>query len=300
MKWYLYLVTFQLKSPLHIGFHKVGYLLRTRPYVPAKPIWGALTAKLTRALALENYEKVGDFLKKAMRFGYFYVSDGEYVFLPHYTEEGLNFGNLTQVDFESRFITSYISTGIEPSTLAAEEGMLHEVEFISANIIDGGRPVFFKGLVWAREFSRGDMVVRLEEDEIVIVKDGIQSKFSEIADILQVGGDRKYGFGLFRLKEMKKVNGKDLKSTDFIGMWEETEDREVKITLTENQYIWAHVKHHPKLEIKGNIEPIVGRDWDSKGAGRKLSSHGLYWSPGSILLGGETFIIKDFGLWEIR
>ena len=50
--------------------------------------------------------------------------------------------------------------------------------------------------------------------------------------------------------------------------------------------------------MKGLIEPVVGRDWEEKGAGRKLKSYGLFWSPGSILIKEATFRIMEYGLWK--
>ncbi|MHA1713022.1 MAG: hypothetical protein ACTSW4_03110 [Candidatus Ranarchaeia archaeon] len=69
--------------------------------------------------------------------------------------------------------------------------------------------------------------------------------------------------------------------------------------LKESNPIWAHVNHTTDLKIKGSTESLVGRDWDSKGAGRKLSNYGLYWTPGSILMESKTIeITKVYGLWE--
>ena len=155
MSWYLYSLTFKLKSPMHIGFHKVMHLFRTRSYVPAKPFWGALTARLTRMLESDNYKEVGEFLKKTMRLSYLYIYDKEtnVIFIPKYTDEGLKFGNLPEkelllIEFEKKFISSLTSTSIEPYSFTAEEGMLHEVEFISPYTMDGGKQVFLKGLLW--------------------------------------------------------------------------------------------------------------------------------------------------------
>lgn len=92
MSWHLYVLEFQLKAPVHVGFHKVMHLFRTRPYVPAKPMWGAITAKLTKELKIHNYERVGNFLNRAMRFGYFYLSDDNDVYIPKYTKNGIVFG----------------------------------------------------------------------------------------------------------------------------------------------------------------------------------------------------------------
>jgi len=302
MNWHLYSLTFRLKSPLHIGFHKVMHFFRTRLYVPAKPFWGALTAKLTQSLKLTSYKEIGESLKKIVRFGYFYLYDGNDIFIPKYTDNGLRFGNLLQIEFEKRFISSVASTSIEPYSFAAEEGMLHEVEFISPYKIrkenEKPKPVFLKGLLWISEKSEEKLVVQINENNFSI--DGkIEVTFSDLADTLQIGGERKYGFGQLKLVELIKVNDQDLERLGFKGTWKEEEDG-IGLELKKDEFIWSHAKYNSELRIKGNIEPIVGRDWSDKGAGRELRSHGLCWVPGSILLEAKTFkITTDFGIWEV-
>ena len=303
MNWHLYSLTFKLKSPLHVGFHKVMHLFRTGAYVPARPFWGALTAKLARRLKSSNYREVGEFLKKVIRFGYLYLSDGDDVFLPMYTDEGLKFGNLSQIEFEKRFISSLASTPIEPYSFATEEGMLHEVEFISPYEIhkenEEPKPVFLKGLLWVSEESKEKLVVQINGNNFSITDGKIEVTFSDLADTLQIGGERKYGFGQLKLVELIKVNDQDLERLGFKGTWKEEEDG-IRLELKKDEFIWSHAKYNSELRIKGNIEPIVGRDWSDKGAGRELRSHGLCWVPGSILMGGKTFkITEDFGLWEV-
>lgn len=298
MGWQLYSLTFQLSSPLHVGFHKVMHLFRTRAYLPAKPFWGALTAKLTPQLQLTDYEKVGSFLRIVMRFGYFYLSDGSEIFLPQYTEEGLKYGSLSQIVFEKRFISSMASTPIESFSLTAEEGMLHEVEFVNPYTIDDGKPVFLKGLLWVSEFSEEGLSVELKDDSFSVKYKDIEVKFTELLDILQVGGERKYGFGKLKLKKIENVNEKNLRYLGFPGKWKQN-GNEINLEFKKGESIWSHAKHTPDLRIKGNIEPIVSRDWSNKGAGKELKLHGLYWSPGSILTEDKSFkISKDFGLWE--
>ncbi|MCD6238983.1 MAG: hypothetical protein J7K51_06635 [Thermotogae bacterium] len=299
MSWQLYSLTFRLKSPLHIGFHEVMLLSRTRPYVPAKPFWGALTAKLTRRLGLTDYEKIGEFLKKAMRFSYFYPSVGDKVYAPFYTEEGLKFGDLTQIDFEKCFLSSLTSAAIEPDSLTAEDGMLHEIEFLSPYTMNG-KPVFLKGLLWVSDFSEGKLFIEFKDEGFLIVRDGNRIEFSELVDTLQVGGERKYGFGLLKIKgRPKKENNDELEDLGFFGKWQ-GKTSEILLKIKKNQPIWSHVKCANDLRIKGSLEPVMGRDWDSaKGAGRKLSSYGLCWVPGSVLTEEVTFkVTQDFGLWE--
>lgn len=116
--------------------------------------------------------------------------------------------------------------------------------------------------------------------------------------MLQIGGERKYGFGQLKLENLVEVNDQNLESLGFNGRWEEDKE-EIRLELKKDESIWSHVKYNSDLKIKGSIEPVVGRDWGNKGAGRKLKSHGLCWVPGSVLLEDKTFkITEDFGLWE--
>jgi len=292
------------------------HLFRTRAYVPAKPFWGALTAKLTRKLKSSNYREVGEFLRKAMRFGYFYFYDKNknIIYLPKYTDKGLRFGNLkereqpkskelSQIEFEKRFISSLASTSIEPYSFTAEEGMLHEVEFISPYEThkenEEPKPVFLKGLLWVSERSEEKLKVQINEDNFSITDGKNDVKFSDLANTLQIGGERKYGFGQLKLEELIEVNDQDLDNLGFKGRWKEDKD-EIRLELKRNEFIWSHVKYDSDLKIKGSIEPIVGRDWSDRGAGRELRSHGLCWVPGSILMEDKTFkIMEEFGIWEV-
>jgi len=296
------------------------HLFRTRAYVPAKPFWGALTAILTRRLKRSDYEKVGEFLKKIMRFGYLYLSinDDEnknIIYIPRYTDEGLRFGNikekqLSQIEFEKKFISSLASTSIESYSFTAEEGMLHEVEFISPYEIhrenEESKSVFLKGLLWICERSEEEMKVQINEDNFSITDGKNDVKFFDLANTLWIGGERKYGFGQLKLEELIEVNDQDLDHLGFKGKWKEDKD-EIRLELKRDEFIWSHAEYDSGLKIKGSIEAVVGRDWKEKdynkdeqfGAGKKLTLHGLCWVPGSILMEDKTFkITEEFGIWE--
>jgi len=275
------------------------HFYRTRPYVPGKPLWGAITAKLTPLLGLNDYLKVGEFLKKAIRPGYLYIESnkrGE-LYYPKYTEKGLMYGLLSQYEFEKRFISSMASTAIEAQSLTAEDGMLHEVEFINPYTIDDEKPVFMSGFIWVREFSENDISL-LTKDKVIITCNGKKVEFNDqLANRLQLGGERKYGFGLVELHKITEV--KDSKFNLLPGEWKE-ENGEVCISLKRGDPIWAHVHHFENLKIKGDIELLVGREWDpDKGAGQKPpKSSGLCWTPGSILCEDRTFKVDEFGIWR--
>ncbi|GIW70798.1 MAG: hypothetical protein KatS3mg102_0340 [Planctomycetota bacterium] len=51
MSWSLFRWTWQLESPLYVGMPPAGSLNRCRLYVPARALWGAVTAEIARAAA---------------------------------------------------------------------------------------------------------------------------------------------------------------------------------------------------------------------------------------------------------
>jgi hypothetical protein len=278
------------------------HFYRTRPYVPGKPLWGALTAKLTPLLGLNDYLKVGEFLKKAIRPGYLYPyiesnKKGE-LYYPKYTEKGLMFGLLSQYEFEKRFISSLASTAIEAQSLTAEERTLHEVEFISPYTINNGKPVFMSGFIWVREFSENEISLSIKNNsKVIIICKGKEVEFEcQLANRLHLGGERKYGFGFVELHKITEVE--DSKFNELPGDWKE-ENGEVFISIKKDDPVWAHLPYFNSIKLKGNIEPLVGRDWnDNTGAGKKLEQLGLFWSPGSILLEDRTFKVDEFGIWR--
>ena len=66
-----YRLVFQIKSPLHIGWRRIGNLMQTQYYVPGRSFWGAVTANLTRWLGETNYRKIGEWVKKTSPFWLF-------------------------------------------------------------------------------------------------------------------------------------------------------------------------------------------------------------------------------------
>lgn len=296
MPWDLYESTFRLKSPLHIGFHKISLISRTRPYVPGKLIWAALTARLTPMLGINNYQTVGQFLKQSIRYGYFYLFVDEKLYFPIYTEEGLKFGKLQQNEFEKKFISSMTSTAIQPQTLTAEEGMLHEIEFINPYTIDDGNKVYLKGLLWIKDIKGSEINISKEDGSVIFHREQ-KVVTLEKGFYLQIGGERRYGFGLIELAEIKKISGSDLSPFN-LGKWQE-QNGEVIISLDKGSPVLGHVKYSNNLNIKGDLELIVRRDWDNeKGAGKLLKAEGLFWMPGSILVEDKNFKVIDLGFWE--
>jgi hypothetical protein len=77
MSWTLHRWTWVLNGPLFVGFAPSGSLNRCRIYVPARTVWGAVTAEAARQAAQgePHYKGVGDQLRNDARFTYLYPAE---------------------------------------------------------------------------------------------------------------------------------------------------------------------------------------------------------------------------------
>ena len=188
MSWNCYKITLEAKSPIYIGYGaKLGIVAKTRYYILAKHVWAALTNVLAQKHN-EDYKIVGDALKTRTRFSYFYIKQGDTVLAPKYADsEGLKFGNLSVEAFEQQFISSFGATAMEKTQKSAEDGSLHEVEFIKP--MAQGKPVLFEGYI----FSDSEQIQ-------------IGSKSLDVQQLkgleIQVGGERSYGFGKVKIVDI--------------------------------------------------------------------------------------------------
>jgi len=306
MTWRAYRLVYQAKSPIHIGWHTLGYINLTRYYIPGRTMWGAFTANLVRAQENKDqgqYEKIGKLLRTNIIMSYFFPAlDEDHPLLPEYTDEGIKFGCndngghiYSSEEFERLFISSYGQTAVVPDSNTAEDTSLHESEFI-AHVINENKhekPVYFVGYIFINDQANIDgNSVGWEEKEINL-KDAISEIF--------VGGDRTYGWGRLVLDEMKTQT---LEKTDnnFFNCRIKLDVSEgwPTVTIPKNGPIPAHLNINSNMKIKGDIEPLVGRAWgtveynDDKGnvvgrhgAGQlieRLSAHNnLFWLPGSVI-----------------
>jgi hypothetical protein len=308
MGWRAYEIVFKLESPLHIGYHKVGLIQRTRFNITGKAMWGAATARMAR-LQMERlrtrdesiYEQYGELFKKKLIFGYFFPAleaDGFSIRVPKYKKNGVRYGLegrlLKEEEFEFKFIRSYVSTAISVEQNTAEEGTLHEIEFISPHTFDRGEQVYFIGHLFVSEEIEG---YRLTDDSITI--DGF-SLFDQVLRFLQVGGERRYGFGKLAFYNKKKVK-------DLFGLQLSLHHSHPEVILRKGEYILAHLEV-ADISVRGAIEPVVGREWrirkggnGAEGAGRELTPAKICFVPGTEVLEDEVPCkIGEFGIWSKR
>lgn len=337
MIWKCYLTIFKAESPIHIGYRQVGILKTTRYYITGRAIWGAITANLTRALfdnpSPEDYQAVGNFVKDNIKTTYFYpaiekdkvenlnelskVEVNNYlVFLPEYAEEGLKFGELGKEKFEQIFVGSFVSTAIDVTSKTAEEGSLHEFEFIKNKVRIGKSSVdvYWVGYIFVNcnetkakscegKKERKEYNVKISEEncdiKITFKNKEVESNVSfkkEVLNILFVGGERNYGLGKLELLSgfPKRTENKVFDKFEFKAPDE-------KITFENLNLAISHIKlDKAELLERGEIEPLVGLEWNEKGAGQKISNTEICIAPGSIFKSEIPCYINDYGILKIN
>jgi hypothetical protein len=302
MSWQAFQLTLVVLSNIHVGYQKIGNVQRTRPYVPGRNLWAALTACLTRgaaagefsipSIASSDYEAMGDKVSKELVFTYFYPAgpDGQ-PFYPCHTANGVRYGvaKLTPEQCAWRHLGVYASTSLDHTRGAAEDGSLHEVEFLAsytrADENGPGYPVRLVGYV--------------------LVSDECKLPWQKALTRVQLGGERRYGWGRVALRgepeSMEKVFNFDIilnRSTP-------------KVEIPANSYLPAHAlaaEHTDRAgtysalteaDISGPLEPLVGREWDQvRGAGQRLSAARICWVPGSVAKRDLVLKIGAYGILE--
>ncbi len=281
MTWTAYLVTFKLLSPIHIGWHKLGNLQRTRPYITGRSLWGALTARLTRESNSYEYEGFGRKVDSQLAFTYFYPStEPDTVELWPWRDEREEWDR-----FAWTFLGSYASTALENGR-SSEAGSLHETEYIAPRT-RAGEPVFLVGYFFEKD------VCRLE--------------WKKALGKLQLGGERGYGWGrvkLVRLQKCEEANsvvcfGYEFKGEQAYPLLQApkvagaTEDSKEKIRLL------AHTYANDADGTRGTLEPLIGRETtDRTSFGKLVTRAAICWAPGSKAEQGESFHIREKGIWE--
>jgi hypothetical protein len=293
MHWNAYLVLFRLLSPLHIGWRKVGNLQQTRPYLPGRNLRGALAARLTRDFGeKQDYQETEEKIDKFLRFTYFYpaaLTDIQ----KFYSElvAGTDFKKTDWLwpwkdpeKFSWLFLDSYASTAISDKR-TAEEGALHETEFISHRTKEDKQV----GLV-GYAFARNDCNL----------------PWKEVLNRLQFGGERTYGWGRVALwgREPKKLKAEESKIkcfgyTVYPGRSkDDTFGGGPVFSLEKEEFLLAHTKAEV-VECQGAIEPVAGRTTkDGAFFGREISMAEICWVPGSKVKQAAKFCLVKEGLWE--
>lgn len=280
MSWQAYRLLFRVLSPIHIGFERIGNLQLTRPYVLGRNLWAAAAARLVLEGLVAGYEQARSELTSQYCFGYLFPTlSNETVFVPCYRDDGLFFGldqRIGQQEFEHRFLSSMAHTALNPASRGAEEGSLHEVEYVLPRARPDGRPTYLTGVLFARAGTS---------------KAWLRSLF----DDLQVGGERTYGMGRLRL-ESAEATGKDVFLGFEVDLQQDTPIARGQGPIPAHWLIDGTQAEGPG--VKGEIEFLVGRDTRDSGYGMLLTRPAACWCPGSVPDSARSFRILPQGLWE--
>lgn len=290
--WKRLVIVYKLKSPLHIGYmpFKGSVVSPTRYYVPGRNFWGAFTKRITEYICKspdsEVYKNIGKQIMDNFRFSYFYIYDEEDIYLPKYTDDGLKFGckdEISQYEFEHKFIGSRIMTAIESSSGTAKSESLHEIGFINNKFKDKDgnlKNTRIIGCIWMKNNTKieGNSVEINKSD----INPGIFIIDFNLSDELILGGESKYGFGHILLESINKHN--------FSIEAEESEEN-VMIKIIKGNPLIAHLKYDENIKFKGDIELLTGRGYFdpkkvSNGSikpGYVISRPDYYFSPGTVI-----------------
>jgi len=268
MGWQRYDLVFRLLAPLHSGWRKSGNLQQTRGYVPGKNVWAALTARLTRETGQgavgSAYEEMGKLVQCKFRFTYLYPA----------TQNGNGYTTHYPWDdgFDYLFLDSYTSTALNYPSQSAEEGLLHETEFIAPRTRDGD-PVYLTGCLYAQ----AELPAALQKWQDALTK-------------LQFGGERGYGWGRVALVECAQR--------------ERIEGNEVQIQVAAGHQITAHLEAKEAIPgVSGPLEPFIGwernnpKEPTQKQPSWKLSDIAIIcYAPGATIITASAFVVGKFGV----
>ncbi len=281
MTWSLYRWVWRLEAPVHIGMPPAGALNRTRLYVPARAVWGAMTAELARRqnIQVPDYKAVGQQLQVRARFGYLFpaqkVGESWYAWLPEYREDkGLVWtredgkGPVEDRVFRRWLLTTRPGTAIAPTSDTAEEGTLREHEVINPFSHWGEKSDFPQPVALA--------------GYLCLTDDG-SCEVEQIEEIF-IGGDTRYGLGRLKREVFFQEStffGRQInRNADSTVI---TTDRALAHTITTGQHIFT-----------GALELVAG--WDAVSGG--LTASDLAWAPGSKSSRELRFQIGEDGLWR--
>jgi len=286
MTWTALRWVWRLEAPLFVGIPPAGALNRCRPYVPARTLWGAVTAEISRSSngdSFPDYRKRGEEIREQCRFTYLFPAEkrGDKVLAwrPLFRKKGLqwccNGGEeyLSDRDFRRRLMGSRPGTAIAPESYSASEGTLRETECINpwwrdSNCQEETSAVLLLGYVFLR-------------------KNGFRSQLDNI-DTLFVGGDTRYGHG-----RISRVGGH--KEAGDVSVFGKPIHRDRENPGIQSDIIWGHALEgdwQKKQMIQGEQELLGGWNQGSPWRGK------LTWAPGTFLTESAVWSIEKDGYWK--
>lgn len=298
MTWTALRWVWRLEAPLFVGMPPAGALNRCRPYVPARVLWGAMTAEIARASTPEgfpDYGKLGEKVRSNCRFTYLFPAEKEdedfLVWTPKYVgksqgdcgknseqQVGLRWhrmdgkGDESDRYFRRRLLDSRPGTAIAPESDSASEGTLRETECINP--------------WWHNSNCQGKPSATLFLGYVFLDNNAFRRQLDDI-DALFVGGDTRYGLGKIRRVGWNEETG----DVSVFGKRVHLDGEHPEI---ESDIVWGHALEGGQPQIQGmqGAKELLG-GWDQGNPWRGA----LMWTPGSFLECTVAWSINNYGYW---
>lgn len=303
--WKIYKLTYRAHSPVLLGDHPLGFIQRTRWFIPGWTMWGAITARLTRQFwqkaSPTEYQQMGSFVENNILTSYAGILIDNEIALPHFKNGEWMMGAHTFQQFEARFLASGGHSAIQPGSLTAETGSLHEKEVLAAYDKKNGKPVLWGVYLYVHD----EWAFGLEAQHAFQNLDWIPDEVPGLLETLFVGADIDDGLGILK-QDPSAENNKQVGSSSL--EWPRPEDWKPWVEK-DKQYgiLCAHVPmkelESNDLSVYGQWETITRRIWrnvnDTKGwgPGQQIETQ-CYCCPGSITVSaGWQPVVGPKGIW---
>lgn len=249
IQWYE--LVFEQLQPLHIGKLNYGVIAETEIFIPGQTMWGALTKNYNLLNKADLSENKDLFPSITCFFPSF---DGKNILAPFYKNGMFYLGeNIKEDEFRFAFVDTIVSTAIKPLARGALDQSLHEIDFLlpqPKNELPEKKINKETNLKWIG-------LVGIEEGN-----NYVYDFFKEEQLKINVGGEIKYGFGLLKLKNFKKIDNQLLAKWNLNDKGELFLKDNISSKKIEN-VLRNFVQINPAIEIKwkGNIVPIAEFDF---------------------------------------
>jgi hypothetical protein len=274
MSWTAYKLVFEAMSDITIGADKLGFVQRTRYYIPARNLWGCVTESLTQQKhptpTAKNYQEVGALVAKSCKFSYLFLTDDGTVVMPWCVPEAKGMRGIDPEEFERLYVSSRPRTAVGPLASVIDDASLFEFEFLR-RCNHAGSSLYWTCYLWVDESSE----IKVEQ-------------VRKVLSHIQIGGERRYGFGRLTLRGFDSLpNFSEDSCADVFGAKVFCDATGPCIELEVKHPLPAHLKVKGlDVEMIGNYEFVMGRVWTESasvtGPGRLLDHLGLCWMPGSF------------------
>ncbi len=280
-EWQRSLVTVTLGTDLHCGDRPLGFVARTRPYVPAHVPWYAAVAALARLLGrpdrTETYAELERRLDACLRFSPFFLVVEEDRLLVPWEEEARR-------AIQRGHLAARHGVGLSYATRGARANHLFETEVMLAVARDG-RPARLRGLCFWKTGRDGFTADGRFEG----------AALETIVAASRWGGEQSKGFGVLREVTAEPV-GKGTVLPAVFGATFSGDGPCPRIGIRTGAAAAYPLRYDAGGTApveKGRLRPLTGRRFTPNGPGQGADPGVVVWEPGWTAAAEQEIILHD-------